>query len=50
MTPSIMNLVRCNTDGTSVGVSGTVACDGIFMDHNSNLLGSFSLGLEMPLF
>lgn len=39
--PPITNWVKCNVEGSFIGLPGTAACGGIFGDHNAKHLGRF---------
>ncbi|GAU51216.1 hypothetical protein TSUD_11730 [Trifolium subterraneum] len=43
--PPILNWIKCNCDGASMGNPGSSACGGLFRDANSSFLGVFSYNI-----
>ncbi|WJX52536.1 hypothetical protein P8452_38639 [Trifolium repens] len=43
--PPILNWIKCNCDGASVGNPGISACGGIFRNANASFLGVFALNI-----
>jgi ribonuclease HI len=40
--PPLLNWVKCNTDGASIGNPGTASCGGVFRDSNADFLLAFA--------
>jgi ribonuclease HI len=49
--PPILNWVKCNCDGASLGNPGLSACGGLFRNSNASFLGAFAsnLGINTSL-
>jgi len=43
--PPILNRVKWNIDGASLGNPGPLSCEGIFRNSNADLLGAFAMNL-----
>ena len=43
--PPVINWIKCNIDGASVGNPGPSSCGGIFRDNNAEFLGAFAYNL-----
>jgi ribonuclease HI len=43
--PPILNWIKCNCDGASLGNPGLSACGGLFRDANSSFLGAFAFNI-----
>ncbi|CAJ2651412.1 unnamed protein product [Trifolium pratense] len=43
--PPILNWIKCNCDGASLGNPGISACGGLFRDANSSFLGAFAFNI-----
>ena len=45
--PPVLNWVKCNTDGASIGNPGISACGGLFRNANSEFLGAFAINIGL---
>ena len=43
--PPLVNWVKCNSDGASLGNPGAAACGGIYRNSNSDFIGAFAINL-----
>lgn len=43
--PPLVDWVKCNSDGASLGNPGAAACGGIFRNSNSDFVGAFAINL-----
>jgi ribonuclease HI len=41
-TPPLLNWIKCNTDGASIGNPGNASCGGVFRDSNAEFLLAFA--------